>query len=163
MGRDWIPVKLGKQFADPVIFPVPSPPAAAAAASSPQSSPLTSFIPFPCASPHPLQTLRSFFHLRRNKGQAKGAAPASKAPPAAPRMPDFGLGGLYEPLMPLGKGGTGETYLMREKTTDKLVAIKVRMDCQQQRVIELEGPPPPPLPFTYFLPLSPPCLLDLSH
>lgn len=42
-----------------------------------------------------------------------------------PRIPDFGLGDLYEPLMPLGKGGTGETYLMRDRTTDKLVAIKV--------------------------------------
>jgi hypothetical protein len=44
---------------------------------------------------------------------------------AAPPLVDFGLAETHEPLRKLGQGGTGETWLCRDKRNNTLVAVKL--------------------------------------
>lgn len=39
--------------------------------------------------------------------------------------PDFGLKATHEVVRFLGRGGTGDTWLFRDKATEELVAIKL--------------------------------------
>ncbi|KIY94966.1 protein kinase [Monoraphidium neglectum] len=53
-------------------------------------------------------------------GGAAGAAAAAKS-----KVPDFGLADQWEVIKLLGTGGEGETWLCREKATNREVAIKL--------------------------------------
>lgn len=55
-----------------------------------------------------------------NRSIHKQAQP--KRPPAPP---DFGLSATHEVLKLLGRGGEGETWLFRDKSSDALTAIKL--------------------------------------
>ena len=60
-------------------------------------------------------------------GKKPTAAKAQAAPadPAEPQHPDNGLKGTHELIKFLGRGGTGDTYLFRDKATAEEVAIKL--------------------------------------
>lgn len=53
------------------------------------------------------------------------AAPAKAKGAAAPAVPQFGLGSQFEVIKLLGTGGEGETWLCKDKETNKEVAIKL--------------------------------------
>lgn len=56
-------------------------------------------------------------------GSGKKTEGGSVKKPEGP--PDFGLGDTHENIKLLGRGGTGETYLMRDKRTGELQAVKL--------------------------------------
>eukprot|EP00803_Ostreobium_quekettii_P006140 evm.model.scf_58.12 EVM.evm.TU.scf_58.12 scf_58:110984-115751(+) len=53
--------------------------------------------------------------------------PTAQQPPPLPQPkgPDFGLQGAFQPIDALGEGGSGETWLMRERDTGRQVAVKM--------------------------------------
>ena len=59
--------------------------------------------------------------------ETKKATPAAPAPqaPAEPPHPDNGLKGTHELVKFLGRGGTGDTYLFKDRTNGEDVAIKL--------------------------------------
>lgn len=64
----------------------------------------------------------------------------SEVPPPAPakkaeQVPDPGLLSTHEAVKPLGKGGTGDAWLYKDRTTGELVAVKL-MKRPLPRVVE---------------------------
>ena len=61
------------------------------------------------------------------KDEKKTTAAAKPAPaaPVEPPHPDNGLKGTHELIKFLGRGGTGDTYLFKDKATGEDVAIKL--------------------------------------
>lgn len=57
--------------------------------------------------------------------QANGSAGPVAAKKLAPESPDPGLNDTHEVIRFLGRGGTGDTHLYKEKATGELVAIKL--------------------------------------
>lgn len=56
-------------------------------------------------------------------GGARAGAPAPKK--KEQEHPDLGLSGSHELVQFLGRGGTGDTFLFKDRATDEEVAIKL--------------------------------------
>ena len=53
------------------------------------------------------------------------------------RLPEFGTAGLYDPIMLLGEGGSGVTYLCEDVAARKRVAVKFIMRPIAKVVLQL--------------------------
>lgn len=60
-----------------------------------------------------------------SEGKNTPAAAPAPAAPADPPHPDSGLKGTHELIKFLGRGGTGDTYLFKDKATGEDVAVKL--------------------------------------
>ena len=63
--------------------------------------------------------------LRMGCSNSKDRTASGERSRAGKRLPDMGLDGEFEYIKLLGKGGTGETHLYRERRSGELVAIKL--------------------------------------
>jgi serine/threonine protein kinase len=59
---------------------------------------------------------------RQHRAEVPKPSPVKK--PEQP-VPDPGLVSTHEAIKPLGKGGTGDTWLYKDRTTGELVAVKL--------------------------------------
>lgn len=64
-------------------------------------------------------------HSKKPADSVRSTSSKASAAKSANQIPDFGLGDLYEAIKLLGRGGEGETWLCRDKSTDEKVAIKL--------------------------------------
>lgn len=59
------------------------------------------------------------------KAEKPGKAATNQQKKQEPEHPDLGLSGSHELVTFLGRGGTGDTWLFKDKATNEEVAIKL--------------------------------------
>ena len=72
-----------------------------------------------CSAPDGAVLLQPSIPSKRGASVHSGKSGHGAKAVSVRKMPDFGIADLYEPLMLLGEGGSGATYLCEDKATGK--------------------------------------------